>query len=101
MFAADATSTYSISLSIRFKEILVEQWERIGKTVAIPVIEVLASDLEWNYRASLQFRLDDQGGLGFSRMNEVGVIPIREYYLPSEPVAQTWPLCLNLSKERS
>lgn len=74
------------------KEILVEQWERIGKTVAIPVIEVLASDLEWNYRASLQFRLDDQGGLGFSRMNEVGVIPIRECYLPSEPVAQTWPL---------
>lgn len=81
---------YDTQIGIK-KGILSEQWQRIAKIQHLPDIETLPSVKAWNYRASLQFRLDEKGGLGFSRMKDGGVISIRECHLPCEDVAQIWP----------
>ena len=82
--------SYPHQLEIK-KTIFKEQWARIAKIMDLPEVKTLASDLEFKYRTTLQFRLDKQGKLGFSRSGEDGVLPIRECPLAYDVVADFWP----------
>lgn len=71
--------------------ILVDQFERIGGLVNIPVRSVLAAEHEWEYRNHVQFHLTQDGKLGYMQARSDQVIPIKECHLPDPLIKHAWP----------
>jgi 23S rRNA (uracil1939-C5)-methyltransferase len=77
---------------LRVKQgIVTRQLERIGKITNPPVLSIVPSPLEWNYRNTVQFHLSAGGKLGYQRAGRAGVLEIMECHLPHEPVNALWP----------
>jgi 23S rRNA (uracil1939-C5)-methyltransferase len=71
-------------------EILRDQLTRIGKIEYPPVVPMVASPSEWNYRNHVQFHLTEDGKLGFINAAGNTVIPISECHLPSSSINSLW-----------
>jgi 23S rRNA (uracil1939-C5)-methyltransferase len=69
--------------------ILRDQLERIGRIANPPVMAIVASPDEWNYRNHVQFHLSPEGQLGFEGSG--GIIPITECHLPAAMLNDIWP----------
>ena len=77
---------------LRVKQgIVTRQLERIGKITNPPVLSIVPSPLEWNYRNTVQFHLSAGGKLGYQRAGRAGVLEISECHLPQEPINALWP----------
>ena len=72
-------------------EILIDQFQRIGKIENPPVQEMVACPDPWNYRNHIQFSLYHDGRLGFQRPNSNRVFPISECHLPEPSINSFWP----------
>ncbi|GAB4543559.1 MAG: 23S rRNA (uracil(1939)-C(5))-methyltransferase RlmD [Anaerolineales bacterium] len=72
------------------EEILRDQLQRIGKIQNPPVLPVVASPLEWNYRNHVQFHLTRAGRLGFVPVEGAEILAIEECYLPEESIGALW-----------
>lgn len=82
---------YASQLKIK-SEILRDQLTRIGKISDPPVLPVIPSPSEWNYRNHVQFHLDPGGILGFvAARDPQELIPIQECFLPEPALSQLWP----------
>jgi 23S rRNA (uracil1939-C5)-methyltransferase len=73
-------------------EILRDQLMRIGKIENPPVMQIVPSSTEWNYRNHVQFHLTSDGKLGYIDAHSRSVIPIRECRLPEPPLNALWPV---------
>jgi len=72
-------------------EILRDQLIRIGKLEHPPVMQIIPSITEWNYRNHVQFHLTPDGKLGYVDAHSRSVIPITECHLPEPPLNLLWP----------
>jgi 23S rRNA (uracil1939-C5)-methyltransferase len=72
-------------------EILRDQLVRIGKIENPPVLSMVASPSEWNYRNHVQFHLTEEGNIGFVNATGNAVIPITECHLPERCINSFWP----------
>lgn len=81
---------YATQLEIK-KAVVRDQLERIGGVLNPPVMEVVPSLLEWNYRNNMQFHLDPNGKLGFQGWGSHMVVPISECHLPEGRLNDIWP----------
>lgn len=72
-------------------DILKEQLARIGGFEDAPVEPAVASPSPWNTRNHLQFKLTEDGRLGFNAAGSQRVIPIEECHLPEPELADLWP----------
>ena len=72
-------------------EILRDQLTRIGKIENPPVVPMVASPSEWNYRNHVQFHLTEAGELGFVNASGKTVIPITKCHLPEVSLNTLWP----------
>ncbi len=72
-------------------EILRDQLQRIGKIENPPVIQMVASPLEWNYRNHVQFHLTAEGKVGFINAKGNSTLPIEECHLPETGINAFWP----------
>ncbi|HEY6072561.1 MAG TPA: TRAM domain-containing protein, partial [Anaerolineales bacterium] len=78
------------------REILRDQFRRIGRIESPPVQETVASPEPWNYRNHIQFHLAVDGHLGYvphpaGPAADVAVLPITECHLPETPLNELWP----------
>ncbi len=71
-------------------EILRDQLQRIGKIENPPVMPMVASPLEWNYRNHVQFHLTAEGKVGFINTKGNSVLPIEECRLPEAEIDAFW-----------
>ncbi len=71
-------------------EILRDQLMRIGKIENPPVLPMVASPSEWNYRNHVQFHLTEDGKIGFVNATGNAVIPISECHLPEASINSLW-----------
>jgi 23S rRNA (uracil1939-C5)-methyltransferase len=71
-------------------EILRDQLQRIGKIENPPVMPMVASPLEWNYRNHVQFHLTAEGKVGFVNTKGNSVLPIEECHLPEAEIDAFW-----------
>ena len=71
-------------------EILRDQLQRIGKVENPPVMQIVASPLEWNYRNHVQFHLTAEGRVGFVNARGNSVLPIEECHLPEAGISSFW-----------
>ena len=83
--------TYKDQLEAK-SEIVVDQLKRIGGIEDVPIKEIIASDLEWNYRNNVQFHLDKEGRLGFNASRSDKVIPLEECFMMQEELEKLWPV---------
>lgn len=82
---------YTAQLKLKM-DILSDQLTRIGKIQNPPVLPIVASPDEWNYRNHVQFHLDQSGVLGFiAAANPEELIPIKECFLPEPGINKLWP----------
>ena len=72
-------------------EILRDQLQRIGKIENPPVMQMVASPLEWNYRNHVQFHLTAEGKIGFINAKGNSTLPIEECHLPETGINAFWP----------
>jgi 23S rRNA (uracil1939-C5)-methyltransferase len=72
-------------------EILRDQLQRIGKIENPPIIQMIASPLEWNYRNHIQFHLTAEGKVGFINAKGNSTLPIEECHLPEAGINAFWP----------
>ncbi len=72
-------------------EILRDQLQRIGKIENPPVMQMVASPLEWNYRNHVQFHLTAEGKVGFINAKGNSTLPIEECHLPETGINDFWP----------
>ena len=72
-------------------EILRDQLKRIGKIENPPVLPMIPSPGEWNYRNHVQFHLTDEGKLGYVAADGRSLVPVTECHLPEEPLNALWP----------
>ncbi len=72
------------------EEILRDQLRRIGEIENPPILPIVASPLEWNYRNHVQFHLTRAGRLGFVNAAGAEVIAIEECHLPEESIGALW-----------
>jgi len=72
-------------------EILRDQLQRIGKIENPPIIQMVASPLEWNYRNHVQFHLTAEGKVGFINAKGNSTLPIEECHLPETGINTFWP----------
>jgi 23S rRNA (uracil1939-C5)-methyltransferase len=72
-------------------EILRDQLQRIGKIENPPVMPMVASPLEWNYRNHVQFHLTAEGKVGFINAKGNSTLPIEECHLPEIGINAFWP----------
>jgi 23S rRNA (uracil1939-C5)-methyltransferase len=79
---------YSAQLASK-TAILRDQLERIGRIANPPVMPIVVSPSEWNYRNHIQFHLSPEGKLGFEGNN--GILPLRECHLPEAALNEIWP----------
>jgi 23S rRNA (uracil1939-C5)-methyltransferase len=73
-------------------KILADQLTRIGKLANAPVMPMVASTDTWQYRNYVQFHLDSDGNLGFSKSGSNEIVPVMECYLPQAPLDELWHL---------
>ena len=73
-------------------EILRDQFRRIGKIDNPPVMPIVPSSTEWNYRNHVQFHLTHDGKLGYIDAHSRNVVPIGECHLPELPLNTLWPM---------
>ena len=71
-------------------EILRDQLQRIGKIENPPVLPMIASPLEWNYRNHMQFHLTEDGNPGFINAKGNSVFAIEECHLPEANINNFW-----------
>ncbi len=78
---------------LKLKEkVLRDQLMRIGKIQNPPVMDMVPSPVEWNYRNHIQFHLSEDGRPGFiAADNPRLVVPITECHLPEESLNELWP----------
>lgn len=81
---------YSDQLRVK-QDIVTRQLERIGKITNPPVLPIVPSPLEWNYRNTVQFHLSAGGRLGYQRAGRAGVLEVTECHLPQESINALWP----------
>lgn len=81
---------YATQLTIK-RAVVRDQLERIGGISQPPVMEVVPSPSEWNYRNHMQFHLDPNGKLGFQAWGGRAVVPISECHLPEGRLNEIWP----------
>lgn len=74
------------------KDILRDQWERIGELTEPPVRDTIPSPKPWNYRNHVQFHLTGEGALGYKAFRSDQVIPIQECHLPEKVLNLVWPV---------
>jgi len=72
-------------------EILRDQLQRIGKIENPPIMQMIASPLEWNYRNHVQFHLTAEGKVGFINAKGNSTLPIEECHLPETGINAFWP----------
>jgi len=72
-------------------EILRDQLQRIGKIENPPILQMVASPLEWNYRNHVQFHLTAEGKVGFINAKGNSTLPIEECHLPETGINAFWP----------
>jgi 23S rRNA (uracil1939-C5)-methyltransferase len=72
-------------------EILRDQLQRIGKIENPPIMQMVASPLEWNYRNHVQFHLTAEGKVGFINAKGNSTLPIEECHLPETGINAFWP----------
>jgi 23S rRNA (uracil1939-C5)-methyltransferase len=72
-------------------EILHDQLTRIGKIGNPPVMQIVPSSTEWNYRNHVQFHLLRDGKLGYIDAHSRSFIPVSECHLPEPPLNNLWP----------
>jgi 23S rRNA (uracil1939-C5)-methyltransferase len=72
-------------------EILRDQLQRIGKIENPPMMQMVASPLEWNYRNHVQFHLTAEGKIGFINAKGNSTLPIEECHLPETGINAFWP----------
>jgi 23S rRNA (uracil1939-C5)-methyltransferase len=80
---------YPLQLQVK-GGVLREQLERIAGISQPPVGEIRPSPLEWNYRNTVQFHLDEQGRLGYEESGSNRVVAIQECFLPQAPLDEIW-----------
>lgn len=73
------------------KLILEEQIRRLAGVTEPSVHEIIPSPSPWNYRNTVQFHLDPQGRIGYTRPASHRVLPITECHLPQDGLNQVWP----------
>lgn len=81
---------YTDQLNLK-QRIVINQLERIGKIVNPPVMKIVASPSEWNYRNTVQFHLSPAGKIGYQRAGRTSVVEITECHLPLESINALWP----------
>jgi 23S rRNA (uracil1939-C5)-methyltransferase len=72
------------------REIVVDQLRRIGGIEHPPVQETVPSQQPYGYRNALQFQVNPEGKLGFTRLRSHEVVPVQECHLPVEAIQQIW-----------
>lgn len=80
---------YPLQLQVK-GEVLREQLVRIAGITQPPVEEVRPSPLEWHYRNTVQFHLNEQGRLGYEESGSNRVVAIQECFLPQPPLDEIW-----------
>ena len=73
------------------REILLDQFIRIGKISDPPLSSIIPSPETWHYRNHMQFHPDSDGQLGFVDITGQAVFPIQECHLPQDLISETWP----------
>lgn len=73
------------------KIILQDQLERIGRLVSPPVVDVVPSPHQFNYRSQVRFQLSHRGKPGFVPFNKQGILEIEQCHLPEIPLSEIWP----------
>ncbi len=81
---------YASQLKVK-ENILRDQLERIGKIPNPPLLPIVPSPLEWNYRNHVQFHLTREGKLGFRAPHSNRLVPVSECHLPLPPLNDLWP----------
>jgi 23S rRNA (uracil1939-C5)-methyltransferase len=71
---------YSAQLQFK-RQVVIDQFTRVGGFAQPPVRPMLPSPAEFNYRNHVQFALTPSGELGFRAANSHAIIPIRECHL--------------------
>ncbi|MBM3136877.1 MAG: class I SAM-dependent RNA methyltransferase [Chloroflexi bacterium] len=82
---------YELQLEFK-KAIFKEQLQRIASLDDSVVKMVIPSALEWNYRNSLQFGLDDHAKQCFTDIYLNEFFAVQECHLPMDEISQVWPL---------
>ena len=73
------------------KEVLKDQFQRIGRMGDTPVGEIVPCEETFNYRNYVQFHLAPDGSLGYHQPLSRMVLPIQECHLPETTLNQLWP----------
>jgi len=72
--------------------ILRDQLTRLGKIENPPVLPIISSPCEWNYRNNVQFHLTPTGKLGYVDVHSRNIVPITECHLPENQLNDLWPM---------
>ncbi|NTV37575.1 MAG: class I SAM-dependent RNA methyltransferase, partial [Anaerolineaceae bacterium] len=86
---------YTIQLQVK-ESVFSDQLKRVGGIENPPVLPIVPSPEEWNYRNNVQFHLTRDGKLGYQKTASHEIIPITECPILSQPLNDLWP---NLSIE--
>ncbi|MDZ4160077.1 MAG: class I SAM-dependent RNA methyltransferase [Anaerolineaceae bacterium] len=81
-------TSYRHQLEIK-RAVLREQLQRIGGIVDPPVTEPVAAPDAWQYRNTIQFHVDGEGGLGFIGAGGQQVVAVSECHLPEAALDET------------
>ena len=81
---------YADQLKIK-QEIMIDQFQRLGKIEDPPVAPVVPSPQPWNYRNHVQFHLSQEGQLGYIHTDGRHLLPIQECHLPEPTINDLWP----------
>jgi len=73
------------------KDIMIDQFQRLGKIENPPVKEVVPSPNPWNYRNFVQFHLGKESELGYIHADGEHLLPIQECHLPEPAINELWP----------
>jgi 23S rRNA (uracil1939-C5)-methyltransferase len=73
------------------RQIVIDQFKRIGKFEEPPVEEIIPSPEQWNYRNTVQFHLSKNGKLGYQKAATNQIVEIVECHLPMPLINNTWP----------
>jgi len=73
------------------REIMIDQFNRLGKVEEPPVHPVVPSPNPWNYRNFIQFHLGEHSELGYIHADGEHLLPIQECHLPDPGINALWP----------
>jgi 23S rRNA (uracil1939-C5)-methyltransferase len=73
------------------ERIFSEQLSRIAGILNPPVLPIVPSPQEWNYRNTVQFTLSPQGKPGYQAAGSHQVVEIEECWLPEAALNEFWP----------